>query len=190
MSAEPPYVPAMPPTGLMTAEELLQISIPDKRVELVRGRLVVREPPGFRHGRVTMELASRLQAHLKATDAAQVLVTESGFALARNPDTVRGPDLAVVSRDRIPSPEPRGFAEFPADLVVEILSPGNRPGETLAKVADWISGGARLVWVIDLERRLARVYRHDGTEQIVSPEEVLSGEDVVPGFSCPLSALL
>lgn len=76
------------------------------------------------------------------------------------------------------------------ELVVEVLSPGDRPGQVLAKVADWLSAGTRLVWVIDHERRVARVYRHDGTEQIVTADEALDGEDVVPGFSCLLNAVL
>ena len=56
MPAERVYVPSMPP-ALMTADELLRTSIPDKRVELVRGILVVRQPAGYRHGRVSMNLA-------------------------------------------------------------------------------------------------------------------------------------
>src|SRR5438876_9091194 len=59
------YVRSMAP-ALMTAEELLQTSIPDKHVELVRGVLVVREPAGLRHGRVAMELARRLGNHVDA----------------------------------------------------------------------------------------------------------------------------
>jgi hypothetical protein len=49
----------MPPPALMTADDLQRVYIPDKQFELVRVVLVVRELPGFRHGRVTMELAYR-----------------------------------------------------------------------------------------------------------------------------------
>ena len=185
--AERAYVPNM---SLMTADELLHVGIPDKRVDLVRGRLVVREPPGYTHGRVTVNLAVRLAAHLEATGAPQVLVAETGFTLARNPDTVRGPDLAVLRRDQVPVPEPRGFLELGPDLVVEVLSPGDRVREILAKVADWLSAGTKLVWVIDPERRLTRVYRADGSELTVTADQVLDGEDAVPGFSCPLAAIL
>jgi Uma2 family endonuclease len=76
------------------------------------------------------------------------------------------------------------------DLVVDVLSPGDRPGEVLAKVADWLSAGTRLVWVVDPERRLARVYRPDGSETIVTVEGALDGEDVLPRFTCPLGAIL
>lgn len=76
------------------------------------------------------------------------------------------------------------------DLVVEVLSPDDRPGKVLAKVADWLSAGTRLVWVVDPERRLARVYRHDGSETLVSTDGALDGEAVLPGFSCPLVSIL
>lgn len=74
--------------------------------------------------------------------------------------------------------------------VGEILSPDDRPGEVLGKVADCLSAGTRLVWVIDPERRLARIYRADGTEDVVTAEQALKGEDVVPGFACQLAAIL
>ena len=60
----------------------------------------------------------------------------------------------------------------------------------LGKVGDYLSAGTMLVWVIDPDRRLARVYRADGTEQIVRDHEVLQGEEVVPGFACPLGSIL
>ncbi|HYT71896.1 MAG TPA: Uma2 family endonuclease [Gemmatimonadales bacterium] len=190
MPAERAYVPGMSSSTLMTADELLQVRIPDKHVELVRGVLVVREPPGYTHGRVTVNLAVRLAAQIDTAGSGQVLVVETGFKVARNPDTVRGPDLAVLRRDQVPVPEPRGFLDLAPELVVEVLSPGDRPGEVLARVADWLSAGTRLVWVIDPGRRLCRVYRQDGSETLLTGDDALDGEDVVPGFSCPLSAVL
>jgi Uma2 family endonuclease len=174
----------------LTADELLRAPIPDKQVELVRGRLVVGEPPGYTHGRVAMRLAGRLAAHLERTAAPQVLIAETGFVIARDPDTVRGPDLAVVRRERIPHPEPRGFLDLAPDLIVEVLSPNDRAAELLAKVADWLSAGATLVWIIDPERRVASVYRPDGRVTLVTEQETLEGEHAVPGFSCPLASIL
>jgi len=192
MPAEPVYVPRMPPPppALMTADELLHVRIPDKRVELVRGRLVVREPAGLRHGRVAMELARQLANYVGDRGMGRVYAAETGFTVARDPDTVRAPDVAFIRRDRLPDPEPLGFPDLAPDLVVEVLSPGDRPGEILAKVADWLSAGARLVWVVDPLRQVARVYRQDGSETIVTAEAALEGEDVLPGFECPLATIL
>src|SRR5437867_6825052 len=156
MHAEHAYVPSMPPVTTMTADELLRVQIPDKHVELVRGVLVVREPAGLRHGRVAMELARRLKNHVDAHRLGKVYAAETGFALAREPDTVRAPDIAFIRGNRLPDPEPAGFPDLAPDLVVEVLSPGARPGEVLAKVADWLSAGTRLVWVIDPARNVGR----------------------------------
>jgi len=183
------YVASMTPAPPITAEQLLHTSVPDKRVELVRGVLVVREPPGLRHGRIAMSLASRLADHVRRHALGQVYA-EAGFHLAHDPDTVRAPDVAFIAAARVPDPEPADFATLAPDLVVEVLSPGDRPGETLAKVGDWLEAGTRLVWVVDPARRLTRVYRGDGTEDRVTADAALGGEDVVPGFSCPLDGVL
>jgi len=187
MPAERAYVPNM---SLMTADDLLHVRIPDKRVELVKVVLAFREPAGGRHGRVTTELTRHLANHADAHQLGAVYAAETGFTLARHPDTVRASDIAFVRGERLPDPEPAGFPDLAPDLVVEVLSPGDRPGEVLAKVADWLSAGTRLLWVVDPERRLARVYRHDGTETIVTAEGALDGEDVLPGFSCSLVSIL
>ena len=189
MPAEPAYVPSMPPP-LMSAEDLLHANIPDKRTELVRGVLIVREPAGGRHGRVANELSRVIGNHVHAHVLGAVYAAETGFTLARRPDTVRAPDVAFVRRERLPDPEPTGFPDLAPDLVVEVVSPGDRAGEILAKVADWLSAGTRLVWVVDPERRLARVYRQDGAEVTISQGGELDGEDVLAGFACPLAAIL
>src|SRR2546430_15826114 len=105
------YVPDMS-TPLMTAEELLTTNVPNKRTELVRGRLVVHEPPGGKHGNVTANLGARLWTHADLTGAGAGFVGGTGFTLARNPDTVRGPDIALIRTERLAQPLPRTFPEF------------------------------------------------------------------------------
>ena len=173
----------------MTAEELLLLHIPDKCAELVRGQLVVREPPGFVHGVVVMKVGHLLSEFVNSHGLG-IVTADTGFTLERNPDTVRAPDVSFVQRDRVPDPLPRGYVEFAPDLAVELLSPGNRPGETLAKIGDWLKAGTRLVWIVDPIRRTARVYRADGTESFASIDDSLDGEDVLPGFVLPLAAIL
>ena len=175
---------------IMTAEELRHISHPDKCTELVRGRLVVREPAGYRHGRVVARLAKILADHVDANDLGEILGAETGFTIFRDPDTVRAPDVGFVRRERVPDPVPTGYAELAPDLVVEVLSPDDRPGQVLAKVGDWLEAGVQLVWVVDPQRRLAHTYRADGSESVIEDGEMLDGEDVVPGFVCRLSTVL
>jgi len=174
----------------MTAHELLRTHLPDKHVELVRGVLLVKEPPGFVHGEITARLTKVLMNHVDARDLGMVLAAETGFKLTSDPDTVRAPDIAFIRRERLPDPRPIGYAELAPDLVVEVLSPNDRPGEVLAKVADWLSAGTTLVWIVDPGHRIARVYRQDGSETLVGRGDALGGEGVIPGFSCPLASIL
>jgi Uma2 family endonuclease len=150
----------------------------------------VREPPGFHHGEVVGRLAKLLIDHIDTHDLGRVVAGDTGFKLAANPDTVRGPDIAFVRRDRIPHPSPEGYAELAPDLSVEVLSPNDRPGEVLAKVADWLSAGTSLVWVVDPTRRQVRAYRQDGSESVIQADDDLPGEHVLPGFSARLVAFL
>lgn len=186
----PPYIDRMAPATLMTAEELMHLNLPDKRTELVKGVLVVREPAGYRHGAVAMNLSLVLGNFVQAHSLGRLLAAETGFKLFSNPDTVRAPDIAFIRSDRVPEPPPAGFPAMAPDLAVEVLSPDDRPGAVLEKVGDWLNAGVRLVWVVDPMRGLARVYRADGTETLLAAGDALDGEDVLPGFVCPVADVL
>jgi len=180
-----------PPTVLstFTAEVLLYLNLPDKQAELMRGRLVVHEPPGYRHGVVALGIARLIANYVHHHALGTVVAAETGFKLFSNPDTVRAADAAYVSRDRAPDPQPSGYLELAPNLVVEVVSPSDRAGEIQAKVSDWLTGGSRLVWVIDPGRKRAIVYREDGSVDLLADQDALDGEDVLPGFACPLDDL-
>jgi Uma2 family endonuclease len=175
---------------LMTAEELERFALADKQVELVRGQLVVREPPSTRHGRIAANLGYYLSDFVRRRGLGVVFAQDTGFKIASNPDSVRGPDVAFLAQERAGEIPSRGFANLAPDLVAEILSPDDRPGELVAKVGDWLAAGTQLVWVIDPERAQARVYRPDGSVSLIGVDSVLEGEDVLPGFSCALKEIL
>jgi Uma2 family endonuclease len=177
-------------TELLTAEDLLRLNLPDKQVELVRGRLIVREPPGYGHGYVAFAIAARIAEFARANGLGVVLAAETGFQLFSNPDTVRAGDAAFIRRERVPDPPPTGYARMAPDLALEVLSPGDGAGEVLQKVGDWLSAGSQIVWVVDPVRRRARVYRADGSESLLNEPDALDGEDILPGFSCPLAEIL
>jgi Uma2 family endonuclease len=180
----------MPPAALQTAEDLLRFREPGKTAELVRGMLVVREPPSTGHGGRAARLTVRVGAFVERAGLGEVFAQDTGFKIERDPDTVRAPDLAFVARDHVAQIPEQGYAELAPDLVVEILSPADRPGEVLEKVGQWLSAGVRLVWVLDPARRHTRVYRADGSVSIVGPDEELNGEEVLPGFRCPIREIL
>jgi Uma2 family endonuclease len=170
----------------MTAEDLQRLKVPDKRTELVRGRLVAREPGGALHGATANRIAYRITAHVEAHNLGRVYAAETGFKIESDPDTVRAPDVAFIPKDRLPAVEPRGYPGWAPDLAVEVLAHDDHPADTLEKVAQWLKAGALLVWVVDSERRTAHVYRADGSETLLGPSDALDGEQVLPGFLCPL----
>lgn len=184
------YTRPMSAVAPMTAEELLRLQPLHKRSELVEGAMHVREPAGFRHGRIASEVGARIRNHVVQRGLGVAVAAETGFILRRGPDTVRAPDVAFVSRDRLPPHDQRGFAEFAPDLVVEILSPDDRPGEVLAKCGDWLSAGCRLVWVVDPQRCEVTVYRADGSVAVVSEGGAVEGEEVLPGFAMAVTEVL
>ena len=152
----------------------------------MRGRLIVREPPGFRHGIVALKIARLIADYVDDHGLGIVVAAETGFKLFSNPDTVRAADAAYLSRQRAPDPPPSGYLALAPDLAVEVTSPSDPAGEVQAKVSDWLNAGSRLVWVIDPARKRALVYREDGSVDLLANQDALSGEDVLPGFSCPL----
>jgi Uma2 family endonuclease len=175
---------------LMTAEQLESVDIPGKSVELVRGRLIVSEPPSTYHGFVAAKLLFVVTQFVSQHRLGTVL-GDAGFKLESNPDTVRAPDVSFVTYDRLPSiPRARGYAAVAPDLVIEVVSWNDRRGQLLAKVGSWLDAGARLVWVIDPLRQEAHVHRPDGSIAILGVHDALDGEDVLPGFSCKLSDVL
>ena len=177
-------------SSLITAAELEQLDFPDKQVELIRGRLLVREPPGSWHGRVSARLIIRVGNYILRHELGDVFGQDTGFTIASDPDTVRAADLAFVARDRMHLVARRGYARLAPDLVAEVLSPDDRPGEVLGKVGDWLEAGTKLVWVIDPTALAARAYRRDGSLAIVEADGSLDGEDVIPGFTCALREIV
>src|SRR5437867_8191856 len=166
------------------------MSMPGKQVELVRGQLVVREPSGTWLGAIAANLAYLLGDFVRRHGLGLVFAQDTGFKIGSDPDTVRAPDVAFVARERTGLIRSRGYAELAPDLLAEILSPDDRPAEVLAKVADWLAAGTTIVWVLDPERREARVYRQDGSLSVFGSDGSLDGEDVLPGFTCPLKDVL
>jgi Uma2 family endonuclease len=172
-------------TSLMTADELFRLPNDGARYELVRGELRKKmSPTGFEHGDVAMEIASSLNAHVKKNRLGKVVVTDVGFRIERNPDTVLGPDIAFVRSERIV--KTRKFFEGPPDLAIEVVSPGDSYTEVEEKAADWLRGGTRAVIVVDPARQSVRIHR---AAETVNVTDTISVEDVVPGWQLPLSEI-
>jgi Uma2 family endonuclease len=182
----------MTATGIrMTADELMCLPDRGKRYELIAGELHEMAPAGGEHGYVAIETAYRLRDFLAQHPevGGAFFGAETGFRIARDPDTVRAPDVAYVAAARLPQARVRGYPELAPDLVVEVVSPNDTAGEIQAKVDEWLQAGARLVWVLYPSTRSATAYQADGTAQLLHADDSLHGEPVLPGFVCRLGDL-
>jgi len=174
----------------MSADELLALPDDNRRHELVAGLDVSEPPASFRHGDIAAEVFTRLSEYVRPRDLGRVVSTETGFLLARNPDTVRAPDVAFVSRSSIErAGAVRGYFPGAPDLAVEVLSPSERPADVHAKIGDYLAAGSRLVWVIDPASRQVRVHRSLLQPSILDETAMLVGDEVLPGFSVRVGRL-
>jgi Uma2 family endonuclease len=111
----------------MTAEQLLQLPDDGMRHELIRGELTTMPPAGFDHGRVTRKIASPLGDYAEMHRLGEVVVGDTGFTLAHDPDTVRTPDVAFVRAEQLAEVESlRCYFAGAPDLAIEVISPNDR----------------------------------------------------------------
>lgn len=174
----------------MTIDDLDALPDDGRKYELQAGVLVSEPLPGMRHGRVACRVAEILGAHVRQHRLGVVITNDSGFILSRSPDTVRGPDVSFISRERFEAVGDLVTA-FPGapDLAVEVLSPSNTQAGIHAKVADYLAAGTRCVWVVDTEAETVAVYRSLLSPVTLAAKDILDGEDVVPGFQTTVAQL-
>jgi Uma2 family endonuclease len=173
--------------GTATEAELLESPADGRKYELVRGHLVV-SPGGFQHGHVALAIASALHAHARTHGLGRAFDSSTGFRFPGG--DVLSPDAAFVAQARIPQPEPEGFPDLVPDLVVEVLSPSERPRAVTEKVRAYLEAGVRLVWVVNPRTRTVTVHAVGRAASTVGEDGVLDGEVVVPGFRCALRDVL
>ena len=175
---------------IFTAEELALLPTTSRRLELVKGEVYETPAAGARHGDVAAEIGAQLRTYVRANRLGRVFAAETGFLLRRDPDTIRAPDAAFVTQDRLPEEGlPTGYFEGAPDLAVEVLSPDDRPRDVRQKANDWLQAGSRLVWVIDPGTRSVTVYSSPEAFQELTEDDSLEGEHVIPGFACSIRGL-
>jgi Uma2 family endonuclease len=171
----------------MTADELWRLPDDGQRHELVAGELRTIAPSSGKHGWVGSNVSAPLAQYVRAHKLGLVFQAETGFLLAREPDTVRAPDVAFVRRERALAVGDReGYWPGAPDLAVEVVSPHDRYTEVDDKVAEWLAHGALMVLVVNPRRHTVAVHRPGQAVRVLTESDVLDGEDVVPGWTLPV----
>lgn len=177
------------PAGLLTGDELLRLPHLNP-CELVNGRIVRMTPTNPEHGRIEVTLAVALETFVRTHNLGTVMAGEVGIFTTRDPDTVRAADILFLSHEREAlRTRRRGFLDVAPDLIVEVLSPEDRPGEMQQKLSEYFAIGVRLVWVVDPARRTVRAYRGLDDVRSLNVADVLTGEEVLTGFTMPVAAV-
>ena len=175
-------------TALLTADDLLRLYSEGVRGELIRGVLCETMPTGLRHGKIVSRLVIRLGVFIEPKRLGTIVTSDSGVLVERDPDTVREPDIAFTSVERMPLGDDLDtYAEAIPDLVVEVVSPNDKPPEVREKARMWLSHGVRLVWVVYPETRGVDAYQADAPTVTLDDTQSLDGLDVLPGFSCAVA---
>ena len=174
---------------LLTAEEFGQLRGLSNglRHELVRGRVVSRPLRTWRCAEITGNIAFVLKQFVNATSIGGVSIG-AGFITERGPDTVRAPDVAFMMKSRMPtSGRVNRYLDGSPDLCVEVLSEKDSNKAFTDRVESYLRTGARAVWLFRSGDRTVLEYRETGFSDVLSSEMFLNGNDVLPGFSCPVS---
>ena len=177
-------------TGLLTAEDFAALPTKGMRLELVRGEIRARAPGFGDHGIAVMQISIPITRYVMARSLGQAYAAGTGFLLSRNPDTVRAPDCAFIQASRVtPAATAAFWNPVIPDLVVEVVSSGDRPKAVAEKVSMWLDAGVRLVWVAYPAKREVVAHRSGQPEATLTERDTLDGLDVLPGFTLPITSI-
>jgi Uma2 family endonuclease len=176
---------------LLTAEDFFYLPNPPdgSKQELVRGEVVTMPPPGGLHGVTCSKADRKIGNFIDSGPGGTLTCNDAGFVTERAPDSVRGPDIAYWAKGRLQE-IPVGYFEIAPDMLIEVLSPSNTWKKIRAKLSEYFAKGVRLVWVIAPEDRTLTIYRNADEGRVLHDTATVTGEDVLPGFTCRVSDLL
>jgi Uma2 family endonuclease len=181
---------SQPEKKVWTDAEFMALSRDGHRYELVNGELVEMGNSGAKHGYVAILLSAAL-FHCVSTQKLGALM-DSSTAFVMKSGNKRSPDISFMAKERLQGLDelPDGFLEGAPDLAIEILSPSNTVEEIHDKLVEYFESGARLVWVIHPKEHYVLVYRSSvQPDRLLKSTDMLDGEDIIPGFTLPVSNL-
>ena len=175
-------------TKTMTAEEFFDwVHLPenrDRHFELEQGEIVEMSLPGERHGVVCANSVWILGSYTRQRRKGYVCGNDTGLVLERDPDTVRGADVALYAESRAYQELEPKYSELLPTLAVEVLSPTDRWKKMLRRIGQFLAKGVSMVWLVDPEDRTVTFFRKGQEPVFLEEADELTGMDVLPEFSC------
>jgi Uma2 family endonuclease len=169
----------------VTVDDLLRCPKDGRKYELVDGEIIV-SPAGFRHAEIVAKIVHILATFLETHPIGIVCGDNLGVKLPTG--NVRSPDITFVRSEKAPTGTAAdGFAEFIPDLAVEVLSPQDSLKEVGRKIGEFLDCGVPVVWLVDPAHKTITVYRSLSQTEQLRPEDSITAEGILPGFSCSVS---
>jgi Uma2 family endonuclease len=175
----------------VTADEFYELAR-GRRAELIGGKVIWMTPAGGEHGTYAGTLHILLGVYVRANRLGRICAAETGFYISRDPDTVRAPDVAFVSNEKlagIGGKPSKKFWPFAPDLAVEVVSPGDTAEEIETKTREWFSGGTQEVWIVYPSTHTIHLHRSASEVVVLQESETLTGGAVLPGFECAVAEI-
>jgi Uma2 family endonuclease len=171
-------------TSLMTAEQYL--ALPDSfdgPTELVKGELVTMPPSRPRRGEICVKISYLLCRYLDDHPMGRVVGNDAGVITERDPDSVRGPDVAYYSYNRVPrGPLPNGLLPIAPELAFEVRSPNDRWSKLHVKVSEYLEAGVMAVCVVDDETKSVHLFHADHPTQVLKADDVFALPHILGDF--------
>ncbi len=161
----------------------------DRHFELERGEVVEMSRPGERQGFVCLNVGAILQDYAYQRRKGYACSNDTGLILARNPDTVRGPDVVFYDEVRRYDDLNVKYSDRPPTLAVEVQSPNDKWGTVTRRITQFLGRGFAMVWLVDPEGRSVTVYRPKQLPQVFEGEDELAGEPELSEFRCRVADL-
>jgi Uma2 family endonuclease len=173
--------------NLITVDQFEQmLALPENRdrlLELINGE-IVEKMPTEEHGLLSGNIVTGLNNFVKPQRLGRV-GTEVRHRRADDALNTRLPDISFTSTKR-PLVTRGSVPHFP-DLAVEIKSPDDSVRQLREKAEFYLANGVAVVWLVYPEQRMVEIYSLDGDVEILLEGDIVTGGEVLPGFSMPVT---
>ena len=141
----------------MTYEQFLDWDFENPHVEWVNGEVVAMAPVSNDHQDVRSFLLTLIRLFIEDAELGRLL--DDPFQMKTGADLPgRAPDIQFIAKRNLGRLK-KNHLQGPADLVIEIISPGSRGTDRGDKFYEYEKGGVKEYWLIDPERKRAEFYR-------------------------------
>lgn len=189
MTGQAPSKPAQREVpALLTGEELFALGNIG-RTELVQGKIVSMPPTGYPHGIIEGNIGRILGNFVRQHHLGRVLSGEVGIYTRRDPDTVRGADVAYISKERLSQGQSHSYLDVAPELIVEVLSPGDSWTKVIEKLDEYITIGVQSVWIADPSRQEVFVYHSLTDVTRFTTDDTLFDESILPGLEVSVAEI-